>query len=475
MSRIAYALVLLVALCAGTRLLAAQPPIYTDVRDFGAVGDGKADDTDALRQAIDAAVTGPNRTYHVYLPPGKYRITSTIELDRQHKDLKIEGAGRMELGRIDPTTMLIWDGEEGGTMLFLPSTMGLRLSDFAMDGMNKAGAIIRVNYKPGFPSAMFYLERVLLRKAHTGFLCESRFLASDMTFVDVMFYRLTYAFHTKEGQNVNYVFIRPDISYSDVGLYFENGGSMTCNLLMGVVVGTAVKIDNGMKNTGNYSFNGFKIEPHMYKGKRGIMFDINGEQAVVYVNGLNTSCIDIDKDTTTPMFKLSGSSQLTLDSSLIWTHHIADIRSTPDGPPSFIRFNNCRFGWSDPRQGGITHDANSGFSVNDCILENGFIPEYRVNPASIMLDPVIGLTALPASATTINLAWKSVKGVDGYIIETSADGVQEWTEVTRVNAKTKKYTVTGLTADTTYHYRVRATKAHVQSGSLPVSATTPKP
>ena len=49
-----------------------------DVRGFGAVGDGKADDTAAIQKAVDAGVG------LVQLPKGVYRITKpiVIELDK---------------------------------------------------------------------------------------------------------------------------------------------------------------------------------------------------------------------------------------------------------------------------------------------------------------------------------------------------------------------------------------------------------
>jgi hypothetical protein len=44
------------------------------VRDFGATGDGRADDTDAIQRAL-AAGAG-----EVYFPQGDYRITRTVEV-----------------------------------------------------------------------------------------------------------------------------------------------------------------------------------------------------------------------------------------------------------------------------------------------------------------------------------------------------------------------------------------------------------
>lgn len=51
------------------------PVPQTSVRDFGAQGDGEADDTQAIQRAVDAKLG------LVYFPPGTYRITKTIEVD----------------------------------------------------------------------------------------------------------------------------------------------------------------------------------------------------------------------------------------------------------------------------------------------------------------------------------------------------------------------------------------------------------
>lgn len=51
-----------------------------NVRDYGAVGDGKADDTSAIRAALDAARNGPKGS-SVTLPPGQYRVTGTLTIE----------------------------------------------------------------------------------------------------------------------------------------------------------------------------------------------------------------------------------------------------------------------------------------------------------------------------------------------------------------------------------------------------------
>ncbi len=51
--------------------------VYLGPRDFGAVGDGVADDTAGLQAAIDKAATSPNGGI-LFVAPGRYRLTHTV-------------------------------------------------------------------------------------------------------------------------------------------------------------------------------------------------------------------------------------------------------------------------------------------------------------------------------------------------------------------------------------------------------------
>ena len=92
-----------------------------DVRDFGAKGDGIADDTDAIQRALDVAETyeakflagrseipawdghgGHGSSGLVFLPKGTYRLTRTLVFDRHH--LLIRGE--------EGTVLLGADGED---------------------------------------------------------------------------------------------------------------------------------------------------------------------------------------------------------------------------------------------------------------------------------------------------------------------------------------------------------------------------
>ncbi len=68
-----------------------------NVKDYGAVADGTADDTAAIQAAVTAALA-LSAGGDVYLPPGTYKITAPIEIDRGAADpylrLRIRGAGQ---------------------------------------------------------------------------------------------------------------------------------------------------------------------------------------------------------------------------------------------------------------------------------------------------------------------------------------------------------------------------------------------
>ena len=51
-----------------------------NVKDFGAIGDGKADDTAAIQAALTKA-KGAGRGSSVTMPAGEYRVTKTLTIE----------------------------------------------------------------------------------------------------------------------------------------------------------------------------------------------------------------------------------------------------------------------------------------------------------------------------------------------------------------------------------------------------------
>jgi hypothetical protein len=102
-------------------------------RDFGAVGDGRADDTAALQRALDSLVASGSMA--LYLPAGRYRITRTLVLPRrgarQAIGLNIQGE---DPGR----TVLVWDGPREGRMVEYGAWYS-KLGRLTFDGQGRAG------------------------------------------------------------------------------------------------------------------------------------------------------------------------------------------------------------------------------------------------------------------------------------------------------------------------------------------------
>jgi len=119
-------------------------PSWANVKtDYGAVGDGQADDTAAIQKAFDDLRLHQDHGV-LYFPAGTYRITRTVQTQRQaHQD----GMGVAIVGEDPATTVLRWDGPEGGLMVRYDAWYS-RLSRLTLDGAGRAG--IALAYGPAF-------------------------------------------------------------------------------------------------------------------------------------------------------------------------------------------------------------------------------------------------------------------------------------------------------------------------------------
>ena len=108
-------------------------PSWTNVKTtYGAVGNGVADDTTALQNALNAVGTGGVNV--LYLPAGTYKITATLTLTSKiYVSL---------IGENPATTSIKWAGAASGTMLSLNGIAYSRFNRITFDGSTTAGIAV---------------------------------------------------------------------------------------------------------------------------------------------------------------------------------------------------------------------------------------------------------------------------------------------------------------------------------------------
>ena len=117
-----------------TRTVQSRLRDFVSVKDFGAVGDGVADDTAAIQAAEDASGM-------LYFPEGTYLISSTINLGAT-KNRKWVGSGfnAQETGTTAIGSIVKWAGAANGLMFDGRISGGANVSSFALEDLRVDGA-----------------------------------------------------------------------------------------------------------------------------------------------------------------------------------------------------------------------------------------------------------------------------------------------------------------------------------------------
>jgi hypothetical protein len=106
---------------------------WRTAKSYGAVGDGRADDTAALQRALDELVrAGPAKVLH--LQAGTYRITSSLQLNATDATY-----GLSIIGDDPATTKIVWDGPAGAAMLVANGGLQSKFARITWDGRSRAG------------------------------------------------------------------------------------------------------------------------------------------------------------------------------------------------------------------------------------------------------------------------------------------------------------------------------------------------
>jgi hypothetical protein len=111
---------------------------WADVKKrFGAIGDGKHDDTKALQTALDSLTvqpnnynTGKNAYTTIYLPAGTYNISATLQLKGK--------IGINIIGEDPAKTIVKWTGAAADTVLWANGSAYFKISRITWDANNMA-------------------------------------------------------------------------------------------------------------------------------------------------------------------------------------------------------------------------------------------------------------------------------------------------------------------------------------------------
>lgn len=102
---------------------------------------------------------------------------------------------------------------------------------------------------------------------------------------------------------------------------------------------------------------------------------------------------------------------------------------------------------------GLTAGTTTSFRVRAINASGDSAPSDQVDVTTLP-PQVTGLTATAVSSTRISLAWTNIVGETGYTIERSADAGTTWAEVGNTAADAVAFVGSGLTAGTSYQWRV---------------------
>ncbi len=204
---------------------AADPPIpvldriprsdWLNVADFGARGDGEADDT----VAIQAALTQVDNGGTVYLPAGTYRITETLLLTRapaRMRAVALLGHGR--------NTRLVWHGEAGGAIFHPDGVTNGRYDGIVFDGRG-VGGVGLLNKNHTFETQSEHRNLAFLNFTEAGFLVhrERRQAVAEPIIDNCYFANNRVGISFTRHNDYNFTLSHCEFRDNDIGIVCHNG------------------------------------------------------------------------------------------------------------------------------------------------------------------------------------------------------------------------------------------------------------
>lgn len=156
------------------------------------------------------------------------------------------------------------------------------------------------------------------------------------------------------------------------------------------------------------------------------------------------------------------------------TDYTVQQSTTPDGSSGWISLGNTG-GATQLVSSGLTPATAYYYQVTAINLSAESAPSAIATATTLnstVLAAPTDLTASATSDTTATLNWNDVTGETGFTIQSSPDGVSNWTTAATVGAGVTTLNIGGLTPSTTYYYRVIATNSSESSAPSNVANAT---
>lgn len=325
-----------------------ERPFAQSVREFGAVGDGVADDTGAIQKALaEANLKGSVLQF----PAGTYRITRTLEVGlTAGRGLIIQGAGGRPINASGFTekktaTTLLWDGEEGGTVMVATGVSGLVIRDLNFDGNKKAGTLYLARHIKGWGNMLNMMENVHFYQAAVGIQMGSstgEHTNSDYAFHFLTFRNLESGLLIKNDQGVDFLFNYLFALSVKTVFNFERGGNLLVHNAQMTNCPLFLNIGGGGRNVGTYNATNVRIEWDGGGNKRRgqlLRSEPKFQQASVKFVGFTDAQWAWSKNETEsrriPLMEIGPGTTVVMESSLI-SGPLATVDGTAEAPANFI-------------------------------------------------------------------------------------------------------------------------------------------
>lgn len=366
-----------------------------NVKTLGAVGDGVADDTQAIQNALN--IVGANGS-EILIPAGIYRITQTLTLKTHAgRGTTLRGQGSTPWKHWPKTSTLKWDGPEGGTLLKTVGIGGSQFLNMNFDGNNKAGILFLATTPTGWGNMLNSMYNLNFYNADVGIQMgenSSDHNCSDYLIEQVTFATLKAGFLVKNDQGVDYQFNFIFALGCETVLLFERGGNAMVNNAQLTNCNLFLQINGGGRNTGTYLMNNVRVESSN-GGKTSRQQVLKSypkwHQAHVKFIGFDDCQWDWKNNQTPsrslPLFDVGPGTNLVIESS-IFNSPVAMLTGTNQTPASLIT-RECSYSYVTP-QNAITANEYGYFK-----LENNFT--NKMAPlADLIKWPVIAPIVLPS-------------------------------------------------------------------------------